>query len=274
MIVDFLDARMPGFRGVVRGVDSETLKKLQERTPTVLPAAYAEFLRDMGEDSNVFTVFPECVWHASALLDCWPGDENVVYDRARFFKIALCAEENTAIPNDYFLDLHRSDGDDAPVVAFQDLSDDEGLEPTPPRFNPDDALQTGFGFRDWIGFQAFHFFEILRHPIIATTGIALDEADPLASWSSIRAVLDRLGLDQSPGKARPIASETSWYGVGKSVSIHTRLSLVASVRIGAVSKKALVHVMEILRENLDVLATTEIPRQPAPQALLPVREAP
>lgn len=260
-IVDFIDARLPGFRSAVRGASPEAIAALQARTSAPLPGLYRDFLTVMGESSSVFPAFPGYIWNVAALLDCWPGDDSVAYDRNRYFKIALNASQEAVSHEDYFLDLARSDGDDAPIVCFEDPSED-GVPGDWHGLVLGDWVETNLSLRGWLCAQAFHFFELMRRAELADCGVDTDEDAPEASWASACEVLDRLKLD------RPLQAPHSWFGVGAHVSVYGVLQGDSvSVCVGADSRRELRRVVEVLRDTLEILDVGDIPRQESPTSL-------
>lgn len=260
-IIEFIDARLPGFASAIRGASTEAIAQLQARTSKPLPRLYVDFLSTMGEDSSAFPAFPRYLWSAPALLDCWPGDEFVSYDRDRYFKIAINASEEGASYADYFLDLGRSDGEDALMVAFEDPSE-EGIPGDLVPTVPDASAELHQTLRAWLCHRAFHFFELMRRPELADCGFYTDLIHPETTWQEVRRALDRLGLPQ------PFDAPNSWFGVSKDVCAQGMLlGASASVRIGASSRRELLKITELLRDHVDVIDVEEIPRQGSPTSL-------
>lgn len=260
-IIDFIDARLPGFAGAIKGSATEFIEELQTRTSKPLPRLYVEFLRMMGDDSSVFPVFPGHVWSTAALIDCWPGDECVAYDKSRYFKISLNAGGSSALSHeDYFLDLARSDGEDAPIVSFEDPSED-GIPGEELANEVGAAIEWGSYLRDWLAFEAFHFFELMRRKELASCGVSTDIDAPNKTLESVHYVLSMLKLQEV------LRGPQSFYMVGEKSCVEAFTSKTILVRVGADSKKELVKTIEFMRDHLEILEVNKIPRQESPTSL-------
>jgi hypothetical protein len=116
-VIDFIVQHDATLAASFVGVRQSDLEAVQTQYGIRLPSAYADFLRMMGENSGELHPFGETYVHAfSELLEQLPPDG---YPAERFFKVAFVAEDLAVDLIDIYLDLSRSDGDDAPLVAFE-----------------------------------------------------------------------------------------------------------------------------------------------------------
>lgn len=127
-VVDFIKGRDPELASSLIGVSQSEIDAVQAQYRIVLPSIYVDFLRTMGEDSGKLSPFGKTYSHTfSQLVDELPPEG---YPPERFFKVAMAREEFNVDLIDIYLDLTRSDGDDAPLVMFE-----TSLKPAPTHIN-------------------------------------------------------------------------------------------------------------------------------------------
>jgi hypothetical protein len=109
-------------------VSEGEIDAVQAQYKIALPSIYVDFLRTMGEDSGKLYPFGKTYSHTfSELVEELPPEG---YPPEHFFKVALALEEYNVDLIDIYLDLTRSDGDDAPLVMFE-----TSLKPAPTHVN-------------------------------------------------------------------------------------------------------------------------------------------
>lgn len=116
-LMDYIRAKDPALAASFRGVSRREIAACETEHAVTLPSSYVEFLLAMGEDSGGLRPFGPTQEHAfSELVATLPADD---YPGDRFFKVAFEADEDALALLDTFLDLTRSDGNDAPLVRFE-----------------------------------------------------------------------------------------------------------------------------------------------------------
>jgi hypothetical protein len=148
-ICDFINSKDPAFLSTVRGVPPEVIRDVGKSYEVTLPHAYVEFLEIMGEASGNFPpILPSQASGFAELLDELPAQ----LPGGRYFKVSSASDPEEISPSDFFLDLERSDGEDAPLVMFADG------EP----FVARSVIDSGFTFGEYITMRVFGFFELFR----------------------------------------------------------------------------------------------------------------
>jgi hypothetical protein len=149
VILDFIQSKDSAFLASVQGVPAEVIRGVEEAYRIDLPRGYVRFLSIMGESSGSFAPFAAEQTHSFAeLLEHLPES----LPEGRYFKVSFSDDDQVITPVNYFLDLARSDGEDAPLVMFE-----QGAG-----FDPDSAIDDGFTFGEYIAMRVFSFFEFER----------------------------------------------------------------------------------------------------------------
>jgi hypothetical protein len=116
-LVEFIHGKDPGLVPSFRGVPRRDIDACEAEYSIRLPSSYVDFLLTMGEDSGGLEPFgPTQVHTFSELLALLPPDG---YAGQRFFKVAFESDPMALAVLDTFLDLARSDGQDAPLIRFE-----------------------------------------------------------------------------------------------------------------------------------------------------------
>lgn len=116
-VVDFIGQRDTALAASFVGVDLRRIHEVETGLGIRLPSAYVDFLTTMGEDSGPLRPFGETRIHAfSRLLAELPPKG---YPARRFFKVAVETDELADAWFNTYLDLARSDGNDAALVMFE-----------------------------------------------------------------------------------------------------------------------------------------------------------
>jgi hypothetical protein len=150
-LVRFVRAENPAFLAAFRGVPPEEVHAVEELCGVHLPDSYREFLGRMGRDSGRFYLFgPGHAQELETLRADLPADSYP----ARYFKVAVPVVDSDISPLDYFLDLERSDGVDAPIVTFEDMG----------HFRQEYVRDLGFTFGEWVTHAIFMFLAIGHEP--------------------------------------------------------------------------------------------------------------
>jgi hypothetical protein len=148
----FMLAKDPAFAASVEGVSREDVAELERGLSIALPRGYVDFLTSMGRDSDGFYPFTPLQTHEfDELLEDLPPRN---YRADHLFKVSLASDPEEVSPLDYFLDLTRSDGDDAPLV----MAGHDGT------IRSDGILEIGLTFGEHITARLFTFLELHRRP--------------------------------------------------------------------------------------------------------------
>lgn len=155
----FIAAENSNLFSTFRGVAPQEIRRVEQLCDIRLPDSYREFLLRMGADSGGFYLFgPGHSQQLEALTEDLPPDS---YPGRRYFKIAVPTVDSDISPVDYFMDLERSDGADAPIVTFEDMGD----------FNQEYVREMGFTFGEWVTHAFFMFLAVGHEPQQATVVI-------------------------------------------------------------------------------------------------------
>lgn len=144
----FIDARAPTYWGSTKGVPRDEIAAIEDARHVSLPRIYVDFLGAMGVDAGDLCPFGPSQGHDIHRLRGEP--EERPYPRDRYFKVAIEDDRSLVIALDTFLDLAGSDGDDAPLVQFEDIGvfDEEMVSPL------------GFTLGEQLTRSVFDFFEL------------------------------------------------------------------------------------------------------------------
>jgi len=116
-LVEFIAQRDTALAASFVGVDPRRIHEVETGLGIRLPSAYVDFLTMMGEDGGPLRPFGETRVHTfSRLLAELPPRG---YPAQRFFKVAVETDELADGWFDTYLDLSRSDGNDAALVMFE-----------------------------------------------------------------------------------------------------------------------------------------------------------
>jgi hypothetical protein len=116
-LIEFIRRSDPALGSSFRGVPRRDIEACEAEYSIALPSNYVDFLLTMGEDSGGIEPFgPTQVHTFSELLALLPPEG---YPGRRFFKVAFESDPMALAVLDTFLDLARSDGQDAPLVRFE-----------------------------------------------------------------------------------------------------------------------------------------------------------
>lgn len=114
----FMAAREPEYHRAVRGVAPADIAACEEGCSIALPRVYVGFLGAMGADCGELRPFgptQDCDFYE--LVEDLPAR---YYPGDRYFKVSREVDTSRTTRLDTFLDLAGSDGDDAPMVQFED----------------------------------------------------------------------------------------------------------------------------------------------------------
>ncbi len=215
------------------GVAQAQIEAVQREFGIALPSDYVEFLRTMGEESAGLQVFGETQIHSfSKLLRQLPPDG---YPPERFFKVAYEAGRNAVAYLHTFLDLSRSDGSDAALVALE-----TPLDPDETDF-PEEALS----FSETVTYRIFWLLDMAKREYNARV-VAFGEEGWDASIPKLAAtrILAESGFTLALPELPRVAALTGT-SASALINIDDIVELVA-IDIGGDSREAL----EALTERL------------------------
>lgn len=151
-LLGLVTARDPAYLRTIQGVPREEVARCEENARIRLPGLYVDFLVTMGAGSGAFHPFgatQTCTF--AALIAELPTED---YPEDRYFKVAFESDPSMITFYDMFLDLGRSDGEDAPLVTFE----------TGGEFAPHIVTEVGFTVAEWLSSGVFASFELRRRP--------------------------------------------------------------------------------------------------------------
>jgi hypothetical protein len=120
-LADFIQAEDPAFVALLQGVAAKDLARVERECAIRLPRSYRGFALMMGTDSDGCYLFGP---HRNQKFDDLVAQlPPRTYPGQHYFKIGSAQDPSEISPADYFLDLTRSDGVDAPLVMFEDAAD-------------------------------------------------------------------------------------------------------------------------------------------------------
>lgn len=149
-LLSFLKARDPAYLCTVQGVPGAEIERCQALCGVSLPRFYVDFLGTMGADPGAFHPFgakQDCDFYA--LAEELPPE---YYPAQCYFKVAAADDPAAISPPDTFLDLLRSDGQDAPLVRFEDGGGFSGR-----------VIEVGQTLGERLTAGIFQCFEVARH---------------------------------------------------------------------------------------------------------------
>jgi hypothetical protein len=150
--LEFINAADPTFAGQMKGVPPADIEATEAGCNITLPQAYRQFLLLMGAASGRFSATAATQTHRFyEVMELLPDED---YPIDRYFRVSFASDETQISPPDYFLDLARSDGEDAPLVTFEGGGS----------FNPNEVVETGFTFGEQVSDRIFRVFEFNKRP--------------------------------------------------------------------------------------------------------------
>lgn len=180
-LMSFIDARDPDYRTMVEGVPPDAIDTCQQGLGIVLPRLYVDFLLGMGSDTGTFRPFgatQSCSFY-QLIEELSPED----YPTDRYFRISLETDTSEIEWYDHYLDLTRSDGEDAALVRFE-----RGL--LFPDLEQEGVQDVGFTFGEQLARRAFDSFELRRRPFGRALGLLIKPGEQIDA--RVRAVVDVL----------------------------------------------------------------------------------
>lgn len=157
LVVDFIAQHDPRFLDAVQGVPESEIAALAAACDVTLPKTYIGFLRLMGIDNNGLAPFGARQDVSFAMIverideeDAEEGGPTV----RRYFPIAVETDNSLEVLFDHWLDLQRSNGDDAPIVMLEQGVPIAWQQP----------VEIGETFGERILARAFTHFALRQHP--------------------------------------------------------------------------------------------------------------
>lgn len=260
LLIQFIEAHQPGFSATLTPAAPAELTELRRRCPAPLPGSYSGFLERMGRNTGALRVLSGIVF-ASDQLVAQPH-ARATFDTSRYMKIGIALlEDGDGMFLDRFLDLATIEADDAEMVLFEDHEDLSPRDRTPPRAPRDSR----FTFGEFIQHQAFFQFRFNPSPhkvLLSVTSNLTDANKPIWEderhwWREVMALVGNLGL------FTPLTNtERLWFGVGQGTSVVVRDAgekAPTMVFIGSDERGALVRLVELFRDNMDVVDVEDDP---------------
>jgi len=151
-IVEFIKVKDPSFLTNAQGVPLADIQKVEKQRGLKLPQIYVDFLQTMGKHDGGSVIFGNNYLHDFYNLNQLNPDEPP--RSKRYFKIADHDETNDMAYMSTFLDLDRSDGQDAPLV--------EDEENYPKTITPETADDTNDTLSVVLESRVFRYFETAK----------------------------------------------------------------------------------------------------------------
>jgi hypothetical protein len=123
-VLDYIISQQPDFIQTVKGVARQELEAWQNSYSVKLPSIYLDFMTVMGHNSGKYRplgwydhIFEELASQVAWLYsdDC-PYRKD--YPQHQYFQIGYVADESAISPEELFLDLEGSDGNDAQLIEM------------------------------------------------------------------------------------------------------------------------------------------------------------
>lgn len=254
-IIQFIEKREPGFRTKIRGCQEDMIENLLDFLPEGrrLPRLYEAFLKALGADAGGFRLLPGGEFLAQALW--FHHEENYAsYPQSRYFKFGIDAPaEGVDIVNDWFFDLERvsPSSDDAVVVRFED----EGM---PEDFETEDATDVYASFGDMLRARIFHQYVLERLPIISRLQVAAE--GPMSNRENVAGevleLLKRFGLGEVTDSSPQLWTGETPDNDRAALVFIPPMSSGVSIRIAGRERKAVLMMVEPIRDQLDVVAVS------------------
>jgi hypothetical protein len=241
-------AKDPTFAASLEGVSREDVAELELGLSIVLPRGYVDFLTSMGRSSDGFHPFTPLQNHEfDELLDDLPPRN---YDADRLFKVSLASDPEEVSPLDYFLDLTRSDGDDAPLV----------MAPHDGPIQSDSILEIGLTFGEHIMARLFTFLELHRRPENASVVVGgLERRQAQLRRNESLQLLQRIALTPAlPPLPRVVCLTSATVSALVNIDEYTR---TLEIELGADDRSALVAVVDGVSSRLSGATLLEPPHR-------------
>jgi hypothetical protein len=182
-VIEFVRSRNAAAAQAMTGVPEEDIRSVEKGLQIVLPTDYRGFLTVMGRESGDCRPFGATQSHDFYELVELMSDETL--EAPRYFRVTRETDLSEISPHSLYLDLARSDGRDAPLVAIED---DEPPEPNV-------AEEVGLTVTERLVQGIFRCFEHDLYPekeAIVIHKVAPDGADTL--MTRIVQLLEESGL--------------------------------------------------------------------------------
>jgi hypothetical protein len=231
-VAEFVRARDPEGARTMAGVSPETLAELEAQTASPLPQNYIEFMKRMGDDSCGMVLFPGAEHWSPALLLDWAERGAAGYPADRYFKIAVRDEAPKVVDPNYYLDLKRSDGVDAPIVAFDTSSEY--------------ATDIEYRFGDYVLAMVFAAFELADPPHEAF--LAFEVAPGRSStecYGELLELLRKLGIIET------LCGQRVWAGSNGQVAVRAGAPYegIPELVVRSADHKQFVAILEQIQDN-------------------------
>jgi hypothetical protein len=183
-LAGFIRTLDPAFARSVKGVPAEEIQRVEREYRLHLPGVYRDFLEMMGMDSGEFSLFG--FGQDESFDDLIAEMPDASYPLDRYFRISRAGDDAGFSASDYFIDLGRTDGDDAPIVRFEDTQD----------FTPEHVAEWRFTFGEWVTRQVFSFLVLDRAAARAMVVITRDDvAEGQFSKEAVMTLLGRANFE-------------------------------------------------------------------------------
>jgi hypothetical protein len=237
-LLAFVASRDAELAASLRGVPREDIEAVEKEYSIRLPASYVDFLLVMGEDSGGLEPLGPTQDHTfSEVRDLLPPEGYP----DRFFKVAFESDSLALADLDSFLDLARSDGEDAPLVTFETGEEDDPAVP--------ETAASDWTFGETVTERIFSRLELDRRAATAKVFVMTrDPADALVVKRDSIAALAGHGLQPALPELPRVACLTG-DALSAVVDVHDETKLV-SIRLGADDRRTLEPLAEFLLANL------------------------
>jgi SMI1/KNR4 family protein SUKH-1 len=225
-VLEFIDSADPSFAAKMRGVQLQDIDACEAGLNIRLPETYRQFLLTMGVHSGDFHPIAASQNHSFYdVMELLPEED---YPADRYFRVSFASDESQISPPDYFLDLARSDGDDAPLVIFEGGGG----------FKPDSVRDTGFTFGEHVMERVFQFFEFDRRSAAET--ILISNLPPDEARNRMGTALDLLTRMRFDLVLPPLPRVACLRRGGMSAVVAVReLTSLLRIRISSADRKEL-----------------------------------
>ncbi|HEY0136372.1 MAG TPA: hypothetical protein VGB85_19950 [Nannocystis sp.] len=183
-LLKFFAARAPMYSASLRGVSLDDIRLCEKNCSLSFPRTYTDFLVAMGDECGDFHPFgPSQSCDFYELLESFSPDGYP----DRYFKVAFESSPMAVTRFDFFLDLQRSDGIDAPLVSFEEMDE----------FVPQAVQEVGFTLGEQIARRAFDVFEVDRRAFTRTLRLLpASSAEARSAMKLAIATLELQGLSE------------------------------------------------------------------------------
>ena len=194
-VIEFIRQRDPVLFKSFKGTAPEAIAECETRFGIQFPLLYKDFLLTMGQDSGTLYPYGDNYVHTLPKLTPEPMDPDWVewiYPAQQYWLIARQKESDIVLMN-YYLDLSKSDGMDAPLVFEEPLEDP--IQPGQ-EFPPNAERRPSF-FEEFVS-RLFYRLDFEQRPFQATFWWwkLASEADARKKRKTVAEALLQLGLQQ------------------------------------------------------------------------------